>query len=548
MSSSTGRSPSPSSTRPTRSSSTKRASRSSSRAARRRPARTSAAWPAVVRGLERGRDYETDAENANVFPTDAGIRTDRVRFSAAATSFAAENETLLAAVHCALHARRPSRAGRRLHRPRRPHRDRRRVHRPGHGQAPLARRPPGRRRSQGGRAPRLRGTHPRLDHPPAFLPALSDALRHDGHGRVLGARAQGILRAWASSSSRPTGRACAGTLPDVVFTHKEAKRRRASSGRSPASTPSGRPVLVGTASVRESEELAAALAGAGVACEVLNAKNDELEAAVIARAGAPGAVTISTNMAGRGTDIKLGGPNEEERDRVAGPGRPLCHRHQPAREPAHRQTSSAAGPAGRAIPARPGSSSASRTTSSSATAWRASLFARYRLERQDGAVDDDLLRKEIVHGQRVIEGRNLDIRRALWDYSTLVETQRGIVAGWRDAVFGPAGREAARFRPHARASRGRDGAAGTGGVRPHRPPGRALPHRRRLVRPPGLAGRSPRGHPPRLDRAEGAAPGVPEGRDRGFPRARGRDRRRGRGVASIPSSPARGRSTSRRTA
>ena len=52
------------------------------------------------------------------------------------------------------------------------------------------------------------------------------------------------------------------------------------------------------------------------------------------------------------------------------------------------------------------------------------LFARYRLERRDAAVDNDLLRKEILHGQRVIEGRNLDIRRALWDYSTLVDTQR----------------------------------------------------------------------------------------------------------------------------
>jgi len=67
------------------------------------------------------------------------------------------------------------------------------------------------------------------------------------------------------------------------------------------------------------------------------------------------------------------------------------------------------------------------------------LFARYRLERAEGPVENELLRREIVHGQRVIEGRNLDIRRALWDYSTLVETQRRIVAGWRDAVFASTG-------------------------------------------------------------------------------------------------------------
>ena len=68
------------------------------------------------------------------------------------------------------------------------------------------------------------------------------------------------------------------------------------------------------------------------------------------------------------------------------------------------------------------------------------LFRRYKLERRDEAVEDDLLRKEIVHGQRVIEGRNLDVRRALWDFATLAETQRRIVADWRDAVFGAGGK------------------------------------------------------------------------------------------------------------
>ena len=73
---------------------------------------------------------------------------------------------------------------------------------------------------------------------------------------------------------------------------------------------SGRPVLVGTLTVEESERLAARLGAAGVACEVLNAKNDAAEARIVARAGALGAVTISTNMAGRGTDIRLGGDDE----------------------------------------------------------------------------------------------------------------------------------------------------------------------------------------------------------------------------------------------
>ncbi|MDE0228776.1 MAG: preprotein translocase subunit SecA, partial [Spirochaetaceae bacterium] len=67
------------------------------------------------------------------------------------------------------------------------------------------------------------------------------------------------------------------------------------------------PVLVGTVSIEKSEQLSRMLIGRGVRHEVLNAKNHAREAAIIAQAGAPGAVTIATNMAGRGTDIKLGG-------------------------------------------------------------------------------------------------------------------------------------------------------------------------------------------------------------------------------------------------
>jgi preprotein translocase subunit SecA len=82
-----------------------------------------------------------------------------------------------------------------------------------------------------------------------------------------------------------------------------------------AARAAGRPVLVGTTSVRESELLSAVLSTRGLTHVVLNAKNDELEAEIIAQAGRPGAVTVSTNMAGRGVDILLGGapaPGEVE--------------------------------------------------------------------------------------------------------------------------------------------------------------------------------------------------------------------------------------------
>ena len=75
-------------------------------------------------------------------------------------------------------------------------------------------------------------------------------------------------------------------------------------------------MLIGTLDVKASELLATQLAAAGIPCVVLNAKNDEEEARIIAEAGALGAVTVSTQMAGRGVDIRLGGSDEKDRDAV----------------------------------------------------------------------------------------------------------------------------------------------------------------------------------------------------------------------------------------
>jgi preprotein translocase subunit SecA len=399
---------------------------------------------AVVRGLERGRDYETDAENANVFPTDAGIR--RIEsVLGCGNLFAPENDLLLAAIHCALHAEVLL------------ERDVDYIVRDGRIEI----------------VDEFTGRVMDKRHWPDGLQAAveaKEAVRRGAEGCILGSiTLQHFFRlyptlcgmtATAVPSARelkefyglgvvvvPPHRPCVRRdLPDVVFTHKAAKHaalvREISAARA-----AGRPVLVGTASVRESEELAEALAAAGVACEVLNAKNDELEAAVVARAGAPGAVTISTNMAGRGTDIKLGGPGETDvadeaaRDHVAGLGGLYVigtNRHESLR--IDQQLRGRSGRQG-----DPGSSRFFISLEDDiferyGLAGR--LFARYRLARAAGPVDNDLLRTEIVHGQRMIEGRNLDVRRALWDYAALVETQRLIVAGWRDAVFASDGGEA----------------------------------------------------------------------------------------------------------
>jgi preprotein translocase subunit SecA len=155
---------------------------------------------------------------------------------------------------------------------------------------------------------------------------------------------------------------------DLVFTHREAKdcailddiRRTHATGR---------PVLVGTSTVTESERLAQRLHSAGIRCEVLNAKNDAGEAAIVARAGAFGAVTIATNMAGRGTDIRLGGEREADRDRVAALGG-LCTSSARIVTRAGAWTCSSVDVQGvREIRASPGFSSASRTSCSCATAF-----------------------------------------------------------------------------------------------------------------------------------------------------------------------------------
>ena len=99
-------------------------------------------------------------------------------------------------------------------------------------------------------------------------------------------------------------------LDDLVFLTSEA-RDRALVSRVKELSDAGSPVLVGTSDVAESERISRLLTRLGVEHNTLNAKNDSLEASIIAQAGRPHAVTISTNMAGRGTDILLGGSYKE---------------------------------------------------------------------------------------------------------------------------------------------------------------------------------------------------------------------------------------------
>jgi len=213
--------------------------------------------------------------------------------------------------------------------------------------------------------------------------------------------------------------------PDVVFTHKGAKTN-ALVAEVAAVHATGRPILVGTSSVAESEELAVRLRSSGVCCEVLNAKTDQLEAKIIAKAGALGAVTISTNMAGRGTDIHLGGDDQEEYEKVRALGGLYVigtNRHESLRIDHQLR--------GRA--SRQGDPGSSRFFVSLAD----DLMLRYginelipaklRPEKQDEPIDDPVIRNEIDRTQRIVEGQHFEIRKTLRKYSMIVEEHRQIV-------------------------------------------------------------------------------------------------------------------------
>jgi preprotein translocase subunit SecA len=191
-------------------------------------------------------------------------------------------------------------------------------------------------------------------------------------------------------------------LPDIVYTDKRA-RNNALVEEIRKVREAGRPVLVGTASVEESEMLSHRLQSAGIPHSVLNARNDEAEAEIIAQAGALGAVTISTNMAGRGTDILLGGNPPEDREKVIELGG--LYVIGTTRHEARRIDNQLRGRAGRQ--GDPG-------TSRFFISLRDDLLVRFGIAQNP----------DIDSVQRTAESQNLEIRETLWKYESVVEHHR----------------------------------------------------------------------------------------------------------------------------
>jgi preprotein translocase subunit SecA len=212
---------------------------------------------------------------------------------------------------------------------------------------------------------------------------------------------------------------------DVIFTHGEAKYRAVAREVLEAHR-SGRPVLVGTASVEESERLADILRGDIPGLCVLNAKNDAEEAAIIADAGKPSAVTISTNMAGRGVDIRLGGQNSIESEKVRALGGLYIlgtNRHESVR--VDNQLRGRAG--------RQGDPGESRFFISLEDSLARKFGLTERLSdklsdtHQDEPLRNDAFRKAVLRTQRYTEAESLDAKITLFKYAQLVEDQRMLV-------------------------------------------------------------------------------------------------------------------------
>ncbi|MBD1585640.1 preprotein translocase subunit SecA [Pseudomonas typographi] len=218
-----------------------------------------------------------------------------------------------------------------------------------------------------------------------------------------------------------------------------------------------RPVLVGTATIETSEHMAALLREEGIEHKVLNAKFHEKEAEIIAQAGRPGALTIATNMAGRGTDILLGGNWEVEVAALDDPSAEQVAQIKAEWQKRHQQVLEAGGLhviaserhesrridnqlRGRA--GRQGDAGSSRFYLSLEDPLMR-IFASDRVKNfmkalgmQSGeAIEHRMVTNAIEKAQRKVEGRNFDIRKQLLEYDDVANEQRKVIYHMRNSLL-----------------------------------------------------------------------------------------------------------------
>ncbi|ARS54222.1 preprotein translocase subunit SecA [Kushneria konosiri] len=219
----------------------------------------------------------------------------------------------------------------------------------------------------------------------------------------------------------------------------------------------GRPVLVGTASIESSEVLSEMMRKQQLAHNVLNAKQHDREAEIIAQAGRPAAVTIATNMAGRGTDIMLGGNWESEVAALDNPGDAAVEaikaewqkRHDAVieagglhvigteRHESRRIDNQLRGRSGRQ--GDPGSTRFFLSLEDSLMR----LFGSERVQKMMGvlglekgeAIEHKMVSNAVERAQRKVEGRNFDMRKQLLEYDDVANDQRRVIYDQRDEIL-----------------------------------------------------------------------------------------------------------------
>ncbi|CAK1763256.1 protein translocation ATPase [Vibrio crassostreae] len=244
-------------------------------------------------------------------------------------------------------------------------------------------------------------------------------------------------------------------MPDVVYRTEEDKFNAIIEDIKDR-VAAGQPSLVGTVSIEKSELLSNALKKAKIKHSVLNAKFHEMEAEIVAQAGMPSAVTIATNMAGRGTDIVLGGswqaqveklenPTKEQIEKIKADWRVIhdkvlesggLHIIGTERHESRRIDNQLRGRSG-----RQGDAGSSRFYLS----MEDSLLRIFTSDRMAGliqsgmdegeAIESKMLSRSIEKAQRKVEGRNFDIRKQLLEYDDVANDQRKVVYELRDELM-----------------------------------------------------------------------------------------------------------------
>ena len=249
--------------------------------------------------------------------------------------------------------------------------------------------------------------------------------------------------------------------PDAVYLNRAGKFR-AVAKEIMAANANGQPVLVGTTSIEISELLSDELNKAGIKHEVLNAKQHEREAQIVAQAGRPGSITIATNMAGRGTDIVLGGSLESEIEELeAQQGSPLDEatkqrlrdewqvRHDAVkaagglhiigteRHESRRIDNQLRGRAGRQ--GDPGSSRFYLSLEDNlmrifASDWVQRVMSKMGL-KEDDVIESAMVTTQLANAQRKVEAHNFDIRKNLLDFDDVNNDQRKVIYAQRNELL-----------------------------------------------------------------------------------------------------------------